>query len=383
MPHASRGFAGRRLVSRCEWGQAPAGRRAVMKAKGLCLVVAFLSGAAAGAHAASVEEIANLSGPDRQKILEDGARKEGELLWIGGFNEDNARPIIAGFTARYPFIKLNRVRSDGIQALQRVLAELRAKTPHTDLITADTVVDLEKANAVQAFKSPVLESWPAEDRDPTGLSAPLYFNYYGLAAFNKDQVTAAEAPKTYEDLLDPKWKGQMVINNNESGGLFLISFLRMHWGDAKAEAYLEKLAQQKIVQRTESARTVLGLVASGDYKIMIYPHLTHVGELARKGAPIDVTMVDPVPVSDAPFLLVKSAPHPYATMLLIDYLLGPEAQGMLRDAGYFPANPAVAPAAELKPYQPEEKGLGKFLVDDRAFDEMMPELQAWYARLFE
>jgi ABC-type Fe3+ transport system substrate-binding protein len=80
---------------------------------------------------------------------------------------------------------------------------------------------------------------------------------------------------------------------------------------------------------------------------------------------------------------VKSAPHPYAAMLLIDYLLGPEAQGMLRDAGYFPANPAIAPSLELKPYQPEAKGLGKFLVSDRPFDEMMPDTQSWYTRLFE
>ncbi len=223
---------------------------------------------------------------------------------------------------------------------------------------------------MQPFKSPAIDAWPAEDRDPTDLTAPLYFNYYGLVAFNTDQMSAAEAPKTMEDLLDPKWKGQMVINNNESGGLFLVSFLRMLWGDAKAETYLEKLAQQKVIERSESARTVLGLVASGDYKIMIYPHLTHVGELTRKGAPIGVTMADPVPFSDEPFLLMRSAPHPYSAMLLIDYLLGPEAQGMLRDAGYFPANPQVAPAAELKPYLPETKGLGKFLVKDRAFDEM-------------
>jgi len=354
-----------------------------MKSAGLCLIVALMFGGAADAYALTNEEVANLTGPDRQKILEEGAKKEGELLWVGSFNEDNAKPIIAGFTKLYPYIKINRVRTDSTQALQRVLAELRAKAPHTDLITSSAVVELEDAQAVQAFKSPVLESWPAQDRDPTGFSAPLYVIYYGIAAYNTDQVTAAEAPKTYDDLLDPQWKGQMVINGNESGALFLISFLRMHWGDAKARAYLEKLAQQKVALRAESARTVLGMVVSGDYKIMINPFLTHVGEVARKGAPIDVTMADPVPVSDTPFLMAKMAPHPYATMLMIDYLLGPEAQGFLRDAGYFPGNPSIAPAAELKPYRPEGKGLGTFRVDDRAFGKMMPETQTWYSSLFQ
>jgi ABC-type Fe3+ transport system substrate-binding protein len=354
-----------------------------MKAAGLCLIVALICGGAADAYALTTEEIANLTGPDRQKILEEGAKKEGELLWIGSFNEDNARPIVKGFTARYPFIKVNRVRTDSTQALQRVLAELRAKAPHTDLITSSAVVELEQANAVQAFKSPVFDSWGAQDHDPTGFSAPLYVTYYGVAAYNTNEVTAAEAPKTYEDLLDPKWKGQMVLNSNESGALFVISFLRMHWGDAKAEAYLEKLAQQKVAMRAESARTVLAMVASGEYKIMINPFLVHVGELVRKGAPIDVTMQDPVPDIDTPLLLARQAPHPYSAMLLMDYLLGPEAQGMLSKAGYFPGNPNVAPSPVLKPYQPQTKGLGKFRVDDYDFGKMMPDDQAWYSRLFQ
>ena len=353
-----------------------------MKAAWLCLIVGLLCGSARS-YALSTEEIANLTGPDRQKILEDGARKEGELLWIGSFNEDNARPIVKGFTARYPFIKVNRVRTDSTQALQRVLAELRAKAPHTDLITSSAVVELEDANAVQSFKSPVFDNWPAQDHDPRGFAAPLYVTYYGVAAYNTNEVTAAEAPKTYDDLLDPKWKGQMVLNSNESGALFVISFLRMSMGDDKAEAYLEKLAKQNVAMREESARTVLAMVASGEYKIMINPFLVHVGELVRKKAPIDVSMQDPVAAIDTPLLLAKQAPHPYSAMLLMDYLLGPEAQGMLRDAGYFPGNPNVAASPILKPYQPQTRGYGKFHVDDYAFGKMMPSSQSWYSRLFE
>ncbi len=70
--------------------------------------------------------------------------------------------------------------------------------------------------------------------------------------------------------------------------------------------------------REESARTVLAMVASGEYKIMINPFLVHVGELVRKKAPIDVSMQDPVAAIDTPLLLAKQAPHPYSTMLLMD-----------------------------------------------------------------
>lgn len=343
----------------------------------------FLGATGAAAQTLTVEQVANLTGPGRQKILEEGARKEGELLWVGSFNEENAKPILAGFAAKYPFIKVNRVRTDSTKALQRVLAELRAKTPRTDLITSNAIVELRKAGAVQAFRSPVLDTFAAEDKDPDGFAAPLYFVNYGLAAFNTDQVSKADAPKSFDDLLDPKWKGQMTFASSASGALFFISFLRMTWGDQKAVAWLEKLAQQKIIGRTESARTVLGMVASGEHKIMINPFVTHVGELARKKAPVDILLPNPTPVSSTPVLMAKQARNPHATMLLIDYLLGTEAQTMLRDAGYFPANPAVEPANFLKPYSPKERGLQKYIVDDTKLGDMMAGTNAIFKRLFE
>ena len=348
---------------------------------GLCLGLALTC--AEPASALTNDEIANLKGPNRQAILEEGARREGELLWVGSFNEDNAKPILEGFAKRYPFIKVNRVRTDSTKALQRVLAELRSRTARTDLITSNAVVELREARAVQSFSSPSLDAFAPEDRDPGGYAAPLYFVYYGLAAFNTNLVSPAQAPKSYDDLLDPKWKGQMAFAASASGALFFVSFLRMAWGDAKATAYLEKLAAQKITGRTESARTVLGMMAAGEHKIMINPFLTHVGEATRKGAPVDVLMVDPVPVSATPVLMAKTSPHPHATMLLIDYLLGREAQSFLRDAGYFPANPDVAPADELKPFTPKSRGLTKFNVDDERLGQMMPETSALFRRLFE
>lgn len=331
----------------------------------------------------TIDQIAKLTGPDRQKILEEGAKKEGELFWVGSFNEDNAKPMIDLFTKRYPFIKVNRVRTDSTKALQRVLAEFRAKSSKTDLITSSAVVDLKKAGAIQAFKSPTLNAYPAEDYDPEGYWAPFVFYYFGLAAYQTDQVKAQMAPKTYEDLLDPQWKGHIVVNAGSSGMPFFITFLRMHWGEAKALAYLEKLSNQKIIGRTESSRTVFGMMISGEHKIMIHPFLSHVGEAARKGAPVDVTMVDPVPYTASPLMLNKLAPHPYAAMLLIDFLLDKDAQSILRDAGYFPTHPDVMPAEALAPYVPKTHGLSKFLVDETEMANMMPETMAIYQRLFE
>jgi iron(III) transport system substrate-binding protein len=354
-----------------------------MRAAVLVLTIATLLILPAAAADRTIEEIANLTGADRQKILEEGARKEGGLLWVGSFNEDNARPMLDRFMARYPFIKVNRVRTDSNKALARVLAEFRARSSVTDLITSSAVADLKKAGAIQAFKSPSLDVYPAEDKDAEGYWAPFVFYYFGLAAYNTDQVKPSDAPKSYEDLLKPAWTAHIVASAGSSGLPFLISFLRMQWGDERAKSYLEKLAQQKVVMRTESARTVFQMMLSGEHKLMLNPFLNHVGEVIKKGAPVNVVMVDPVPYTASPLMLAKTAPHPHAAMLLMDFLLGKEAQGVLRDAGYYPVHPQVEPSAEMAPFVPKTHGLKRFLVDETELAKMLPESMALYQRLFE
>jgi ABC-type Fe3+ transport system substrate-binding protein len=336
------------------------------------------------ATAATVEQIAGLTGPDRQKVLEEGAKKEGEVVWVGTFSEDNTREVLAGFAKRYPHIALNRVRTDSTKALQRVLSEQRARNYQTDLITSYTGLELREAKALQAFKSPVLDAYPTKAKDPGGMSAALYIQYFGMAAYNTDKVPEAQAPKSYDDLLNPKWKGQMVWGNDgTSGAPFLITSLRKQWGEEKTYAYLEKLAQQKIVTRSESGRTVIGMTISGEYPIMLLPFLTHIGEAVKKKAPVGGAMVDPVPGTATPIMLAKNAPHPHASMLVIDYLLDKEAQGVLRDLRYFPAHPDVAAAEEMRPFQPSARGLGTLLIDDAEASQMLQKTSEIFTKLFE
>ena len=318
-----------------------------------------------GALAASVEEIANLAGPDRQKILEEGARKEGEVLWIGGLNQRRARrPILKAFRKKYPFIDAKGVRTGSRKALQRVLAEHRAGTPRVDVINSNVVVSLKKAGLVQAFRSPALDAYPKKEKDPNRIWATMRYSYHGVAAYNTNLVAAADAPKTFADLLDPKWKGKMVWgDSSETGGPFLITYMRLNWGEAKALEFIKKLSKQAVVTRTSSIRNILDLVVAGEHHIMISPALHHVGGARKKGAPIQASMVDPVLARNGYFMLMKTAPHPHAAMLLIDFILSKEAQNILRKARYFPAHPEVQPAKQMRPYQPRLNGLDQFTID--------------------
>lgn len=339
--------------------------------------------AAAGASALTIEQIAEYKGADRQSVLEEGAKKEGEILWIGTLSEQTSGLIVKAFNGRYPGIKVGRIRSDGPQALQRVLAEHRARTPRVDLMTSGVVPDLKAAGLVQTFLSPALDAYAPEDKDPNRVWGSLYNNYHGVAAYNTSQVPAAEAPRTYADLLDPKWKDKMVWGNSVSTGApFFITYQRLALGEEKALGYLEKLARQQVVTRNTSARTVIDMTAAGEHQIMINPVMVHVAALREKGAPVDVVMQDPVPTWNTTFVLLKTAPHPHASMLLVDFLVGKEGQTVLREAGYFPAHPDVDPLASMQALEPKAKGFKKLIVDEELMTKMTDKSDEIFKKLF-
>ena len=123
-----------------------------------------------------------------------------------------------------------------------------------------------RAEIAEHFTSPALADYPEQYLDPNGLWAATRISYYCMA-YNTDQVSAADVPKTFEDLLDPKWKGKMAWRiGSESGTPLFITNLRTAWGEEKADEYLKKLAEQDIVNfGAGSARTLVDRVIAGEY----------------------------------------------------------------------------------------------------------------------
>ena len=332
----------------------------------LVLAAAVAIAAAPAAGAAGFDRIADLTGPERQTILEEGAKKEKEVLLFGGLNaETAARPILRAFMAKYPFIAAKEIRTDTNAALQRILAETRAKASTIDVVVATIVVDLKAAGLVQPFISPALEAYPKEVRDPERNWAVISYTYRGLVSYNSNLVPEAVVPKKADDLLDPRWKGKMVWTESEAGGgPAFITYLRKMRGEAKALDFIERLARQNVVVNTASARTVVDLVIAGEHEIMISPALHHIADARQKAAPTNATMEDPVPANPSYFLLPKTAPHPHAALLLADFLLEKEAQTVFRNALYFPAHPDVDAHESMRALQPKTFGFKTFLVDD-------------------
>jgi ABC-type Fe3+ transport system substrate-binding protein len=323
------------------------------------------------AQALTQEEIGMLSGPDRQKILEDGARKEGKVTIYSGMIVNQAlRPMTQAFMKKYPFIKAEYWRGDSNKITQKLLAEARAKSMVADVGESTSLSEpLIKAGVVLPFKSPSVKSFPKEYIDPNNMWGATRLSYFG-GAYNTKTVSAAEAPKTYEALLDPKWKGKLAWrDNSDSGSALFVTNIMMTMGDQKGEEYLKKLAKQGVVNFTGSARTLVNRVIEGEYPVALNIFLHHPVISAQKGAPVAAQPMEPVPSLNGTVLFIKGAPHPYAAMLLIDYMLSKDGQQTLAKADYFPANPDVDVKPVLQSIVPKKAGLKEnFITPEKVFE---------------
>src|SRR5262245_28946787 len=155
------------------------------------------------AHALTTEEILNYKGPDRQKLLENGARKEGTVVIYSGMIVNQLlRPLTEAFENKYPFIKTRYWRGDSNQIVVKVHAEMQANALVADLVEGSGMPSaIGGSKIVLPFYSPLLETLPNEHVAPDRTWAATRLRYIGLG-YNTKLIAKDEAPKNYNDLLD-------------------------------------------------------------------------------------------------------------------------------------------------------------------------------------
>jgi ABC-type Fe3+ transport system substrate-binding protein len=324
-------------------------------------VLAVAAALACGpAHAQGADNILLYKGPDREQKLIEGARREGQVVIYAALIQNQAmRPLADGFSRKYPFVKITTWRADSEDIVQKAAAEVRANNVVADVIEGTGAgEEAVAANIAQPFYAPAEAAFPEPYRDPNNLWAPTRLSYYSMA-YNTRLVPPDKVPKSYGDLLDPQWKGRIAWRIGSSTGTPLfITNLRLAWGEEKARAYLDKLKDQKIVNfGAGSARTLVDRVIAGEYAIALNIFAHHPLISKAKGAPVNSQLMDPVPSTAATMSIVKGLHHPYAALLLADYILSKEGQGILAKAEYFPVDPQVPPLASLAPVVPRVAGV--------------------------
>ena len=323
------------------------------------LVVAALV-ASAGARAQSADNILLYRGPDREQKLIEGARREGQVVIYAALIQNQAmRPLADGFRRKYPFVKITTWRADSEGIVQKAAAEVRASNVVADVIEGTGAgEEAVAANIAQPFYAPAVMAFPERYRDPNNLWAPTRLSYYSIA-YSTKLVPPEKVPKSYADLLDPHWKGRIAWRvGSSTGAPLFITNLRLAWGEDKARAYFDQLKGQQIINfGAGSARTLVDRVIAGEYAIALNIFAHHPLISKAKGAPVNSQLMDPVPSSAATMSIVKGLRHPHAAMLLADYILSQEGQGILAKAEYFPVDPEVAPLASLASIVPRIAGV--------------------------
>jgi ABC-type Fe3+ transport system substrate-binding protein len=193
------------------------------------------------------------------------------------------------------------------------------------LTDPEGVLDLKQRRLIVPYKSSERGTFGEDVKDSEGYWTGYYALPTGLI-FNTKAVRPEEVPKTYEELLLPKWNGSKISIDTE--GNELLTGLRIVWGKQKALAYLKRLAAQQPVRgRGNNAR--IELAAAGEFPLALA--FTHTAEaIKQKGGPIEWINLEPVVVQVDSLMLGARAPHPNSGRLFIDFLLSEEGQTLLQ-----------------------------------------------------
>jgi iron(III) transport system substrate-binding protein len=302
------------------------------------------------------------------------AKKEGQVVWYTSLIVNQVvRPMKAAFEKKYPGIELQYTRADDAPTAAKLTAEATAGRVQADVFDGITnVVALKRAGITAPYIPPSAGQYPADTKDPQGYWHSILLFVFA-PGINTTLVPKAQAPKTYQDLLDPKWKGKMAWNPSSiAGALGFVGNTMMSMGDEKGMAYLKALAAQRVVNVEASSRAILDQVIAGEYSmgLMMFNHHTVIS--AQKGAPCDWLLMEPVPVTLNTLALLKDAPHPNAARLLIDFLTSEEGQEVIRKANYLPAMTSV-PAMKTG-LRPED---GHFKATYFAPDQIYDRIPGW------
>jgi iron(III) transport system substrate-binding protein len=286
----------------------------------------------------TVSEIANYVGADRQQLLEDGARHEGALMLYATGTQ--IQPLLDRFMQKYPFIKVAMPRASSIDVTRKVIEEYGAGLYQVDayeLSSYGLVVPREQG-LLQPFMSPELADYDPGTIEPGHNWVSVRESYLGIG-YNTQKIRAEDAPKSYQDLLAPQWKGRMAISGSLSTSANWVGGMVLTLGID----YVRKLGLQDIRIYELTGRALANLMIAGEVPLSPTIYNSHVEASRAQGAPIAWNLPGPVAVTDTATALALKAPHPHAAMLLIDFLLSQEGQAIYRALGYVPSRNAMAP----------------------------------------
>jgi iron(III) transport system substrate-binding protein len=275
--------------------------------------------------------------PEAQKVtaeLIDAARKEGKLSWYTSVDLALGEKVAAAFEAKYPGIKVKVERSGAERNYQRIGQEYQNKIYNCDVVNSSDAAHLvvwKRAGMLASYlPEEVAQHFPAAHRDPDGMFASWRITLSPLG-YNTKLVKAEEAPKSYAELVDPKWAGKIVKAHPGYSGTIMTATQQLSrdlgW------AWFEKLAKLKVMQ-VQSATEPPKKLALGERALMADGGEYVIEELRTRGEPVEIVYpTEGTPLVTGPSAVMARAPNPSAARLFQAWSMTREAQQLNIDVG--------------------------------------------------
>jgi iron(III) transport system substrate-binding protein len=302
------------------------------------LMLAF---AATSAHAQSLADLAAYSGPDRTQRLIDGAKKEGGVTLYSSATVADQTAIANAFQAKYG-VKVTLWRGSSEDIRHRAMTEYGAGRYEVDL--AETAGPDMEAMVREQLLQPVNTPISAE------LIPQATFKHHAwyatrlsvfVGAYNTAIIKAADAPKTYEDLTNPKFKGKLGIEADDANW-FLSVVGAM--GEEKGLKLFREIVAKNGMSVRKGHTLLANFVGSGEVPLALTAYSYRVEQMKNvEGAPVELLYLPPVVALPTGAGVFKRAPHPHAALLLLDFYLT-DAQKILASREAVPVDPRVKPA---------------------------------------
>jgi iron(III) transport system substrate-binding protein len=309
----------------------------------------------------------------------EAARKEGKVVWYTSLALTSAEKVAKLFETKHPGVKVEVHRTGSQRILQRVMQELTANIKNVDVIhTSDAghYVLLKDKKLLLKYTPAGADRFPAGFKDKDGY-------YYGLRAtvnviaFNTKAVPVAEAPKTWKDLLAPKWKGKLVTAHPGYSGVIATHVLAL--SHLLGWDYFKALGQQNVMM-VQSAVDPAGVVASGERPVAVDGGDYTFYQAKKAGNPVEIVYPkEGVPLVVSPTAIAAFAPHPNAAKLFTDFTFTREVQQALADTeGLYTGHPEVTYPSD----KPKLADLKLLTVDPEELEKRAEEIKRRFVEFF-
>jgi iron(III) transport system substrate-binding protein len=285
-------------------------------------------------------------GADREQVLAQGAKKEGEVMLYTSLVPEDLTALAAAFDKKYG-VKLKTWRANSEKVLQRAVTEARAGRNDADLVETNgpQLESLYREKGLQPLRSPHLKDLMPQARTAHGHWVGTRINMF-VQSYNTNLVKKDELPKSYADLAHPRWKGRLGIEAEDEDWFAMIV---KELGEEAGLRTFRDIARVNGFSVRKGHTLLAGLVASGEIPFALTTYSHGAEKMKQKGAPVEWFAIPPAIGRANGIGVTRKPPHPHAAALFVDFLLSPEGQAILQKGGYVPANLRVEDRAQKLP----------------------------------